>query len=269
MHNTFSEMENECTSRRVCVFWPADWKLARVVCADAVVVAVVRVADRRTAVVCRAGPGHTVVACWALQQPVTHFTLQTWREVKRWGWCYSYELVKNRWLNLNLRTHNHLTEKLREMYQMEQKTYSLSLQKDVFLLKGRVLPSLYEDSEVIWTLTHPLNQKCVSLLLLRPSDLCLYKHVHITFPFIFIIYYTFPNAYQCCILHTLVNPSRKSLFLCFFFSFFYFQMFFWKMRKINKQQAKLGIRLFKCGNCNETYIYIKKDWNQKQKQNVL
>ena len=149
MHNTFSEMENECTSRCVCVcvcvFWPADWKLARVVCADAVVVAVVKVADRRTAVVWRAGPGHTVVACWALQQPVTHFTLQTWREVKRWGWCYSHELVKNRWLNLNLRTHNHLTEKLQEMYQMERNTYSLSLQKDVWVSVGLSIRGQWGD----------------------------------------------------------------------------------------------------------------------------
>lgn len=36
---------------RICVLLPANWKLARVVCTDAVVVAVVKVADRRTAIV--------------------------------------------------------------------------------------------------------------------------------------------------------------------------------------------------------------------------
>ena len=52
----------------VCVmFLPANWKLAWVVCADAMVVAVVKVADRGTAIVCNARLGHTFVACWALQ----------------------------------------------------------------------------------------------------------------------------------------------------------------------------------------------------------
>lgn len=51
----------------LCVFLPANWKLARVVCTDAVVVAVVKVADRRTAIVPSARLGHTLVTVLALQ----------------------------------------------------------------------------------------------------------------------------------------------------------------------------------------------------------
>lgn len=70
---TGGEKHNVCVC--VCVLLPAYWKLVWVVCADAVVVAVVRVADRGAAVVCRAGLGHTLITCWALKQPVTHTAL--------------------------------------------------------------------------------------------------------------------------------------------------------------------------------------------------
>lgn len=49
--------------------------------ADAMVVAVVKVAVRRTAVVRRTRLGHTLVTRWALKQPVTHIGLHTWREM--------------------------------------------------------------------------------------------------------------------------------------------------------------------------------------------
>lgn len=51
------------------------------VCADAMVVAVVKVAVRRTAVVRRTRLGRTLVTRWALKQPVTHIGLLTWREM--------------------------------------------------------------------------------------------------------------------------------------------------------------------------------------------
>lgn len=65
-----------------CVFLLADWELAWVVSTDAVVVAVVRVADRGTAVVRSARLRQTFIASWALQQPVTHITLQTCKKTK-------------------------------------------------------------------------------------------------------------------------------------------------------------------------------------------
>lgn len=64
----------------MCEFLLANWKLGLVVCADAMVVAVVKVAVRRTAVVRRTRLGHTLVTRWALKQPVTHIGLHTWRE---------------------------------------------------------------------------------------------------------------------------------------------------------------------------------------------
>lgn len=56
---------------------PANWKLAWMVCADAMVVAVIKVAGGGTAVVGSAGLGDTFVPRWALQQPVAHITLQS------------------------------------------------------------------------------------------------------------------------------------------------------------------------------------------------
>lgn len=54
---------------------PANGTLAWVVCADAVVVAVVKMADRRAAVVGSVRLGHTIMTCWTLQYPLTHIRL--------------------------------------------------------------------------------------------------------------------------------------------------------------------------------------------------
>lgn len=60
----------------VTSFLPTDWKLAWVVRADAMMVAVVGVADRGAAVVWSSRPRDAVVACSALQQPLADVGLQ-------------------------------------------------------------------------------------------------------------------------------------------------------------------------------------------------
>lgn len=54
---------------------PANGTLAWVVCADAVVVAVVKMADRRAAIVGSVRLGHTIMTRRTLQYPLTHICL--------------------------------------------------------------------------------------------------------------------------------------------------------------------------------------------------